>query len=542
MSVKEAKEALGQLTTKEFSTELSALVKSRTPLVYLVTTEERRVLDYFRLFSIAGAYRTFVWDAYNGLLKLSDMKPAGLVSGDNADAMAVLDWILKEGADAPKESGYKGNIYLLLDFHRFMSGQSGSPCAPPIERRLRTFHRMDSNSVIIMVGPHFQCTPALEKCISVIDFPYPNKEEIKLALHSMVDGVMASHPTIKAETLKNEEEIVRSVSGLTLPEAESAFAKSVVAHRRIDIPTLLKEKRQIIRKTGVLEFVQTDLTLDDVGGLGNYTDWVKKRRVAFDDDAHAYGVSFPKGVLLIGVPGGGKSLSAKGTAKSYNMPLIRLDFGALFNSLMGESERTARHALKIAEAVSPCVLWIDEIEKGLVGMNSSGKTDSGVTARVVSTFLTWMQERTSPVFVICTANQHEHIPTEFLRRFDEIFFVDIPTRTERYEIFRALIKRKNRDPDKFDLAGLASASDGYTGAEAEKALENALLEAFADGKREVTTDDILAGLGKVKPLSKMRPEVIEAMQEWAEQRCVKANTSDPVPGGNLESRRTIETD
>jgi SpoVK/Ycf46/Vps4 family AAA+-type ATPase len=284
------------------------------------------------------------------------------------------------------------------------------------------------------------------------------------------------------------------------------------------------------------------MSLDDVGGLSNYTNWVKKRRVAFDADAAAYGVSFPKGVLLIGVPGGGKSLSAKATAKNYNMPLIRLDFGALFNSLMGESERTARHALKMAEAVSPCVLWIDEIEKGLVGMNSSGKTDSGVTARVVSTFLTWMQERTAPVFVICTANQHEHIPTEFLRRFDEIFFVDLPTRTERMDIFRSLLKRKKRDPKNFDIAVLAGASDGYTGAEAEKALESALLDAFFDGKREVTTDDLVSALSKIKPLSKMRPEVIEAMQAWAENRCVRANTADPVPGGNLDSRRTIETD
>jgi hypothetical protein len=252
MSVKEARDALGQLATKEFSSDLSALVKSRTPLIYLVTTEERRVLDYFRLFSIAGAYRTFVWDAYNGLLNLASMKPAGLVGGDNADAMAVLDWILKEGMDVASESSYKGNIYVLLDFHRFMSGANGSPCSPPIERRLRTIHRMDSNAVVVMVGPHFQCTPALEKCINVIDFPYPNPEEIKLALYSMVDGVITQYPTIKSDTLAQEEEIVRSVSGLTLPEAESAFAKSVVVHKKIDIPTLLKEKRQIIRKTGVL--------------------------------------------------------------------------------------------------------------------------------------------------------------------------------------------------------------------------------------------------------------------------------------------------
>ena len=396
--------------------------------------------------------------------------------------------------------------------------------------------------MIVMIGPHFQCTPALEKCINVIDFPYPNKDEIKIALYTMVEDVLPQHPTMKQDTINREEEIIRSVSGLTLPEAEAAFAKSIVVNKKIDIPTLLKEKRQIIRKTGVLEFVNSDLGLDSVGGLGNLTAWLKKRRVAFDDDAHAFGVSFPKGVLLIGVPGGGKSLAAKATAQFYNMPLLRLDFGALFNSLMGESERTARHALRMAETVSPCVLWIDEIEKGLVGMNSSGKTDSGVTARVVSTFLTWMQERTAPVFVICTANQHEHIPTEFLRRFDEIFFVDLPSRTERMEIIPALLRRKKREPSNFDIPRLASASEGYTGAELEKALDNALLEAFADGRRELNTEDMVENIGKIKPLSKMRPEVIEAMQIWAEARCMRANTADPVPGGNLNSRRTIETD
>jgi ATP-dependent 26S proteasome regulatory subunit len=529
------------MTTPEFATEMAALIRSRTPLVYLVTTEERRVLEYFRILSAAGGYRTYVWDCYNGLLNLTDMKPAVAGSKVN-DPIGVLDLILAEGVGEQDDGPKKGNIYLLLDFHRFMAGQQGSPCTPDIERRLRTIHRMDSNTVVVMTGPVFHSTTALEKCISVIDFPYPNRDELKIALYNVLDGVVSQCPNIKKDTVDREEEILGSVSGLTLPEAEAAFAKSVVTHQRIDIPTLLKEKQQIIRKTGVLQFFHTEFGMDDIGGLSNLTDWLKKRRVAFGEEAKKFGVSAPRGVLLIGVPGGGKSLSAKAVASYYSMPLLRLDFGALFQSLMGESEKTARHALKLAEALAPCVLWIDELEKGLAGVHSSGKTDSGVTARVISTFLTWMQERTAPVFIVATANQHENIPTEFLRRFDEIFFVDLPGRSERVEIVNALLKRKARDPSEFDVQSIAIATDRYTGAEIEKGIDAAILEAYVSGggSREMDTADVLAAMATVKPVSAMRAEVIEGMQAWAEQRCVRANTPESVPGGDLSRKRTIE--
>jgi hypothetical protein len=257
MSVKQSKEALRLMATPDFSRDMAALVRSRTPLVYLVTTEERRVLEYFRLFSVSGGYKTLVWDCYNGLLNISNMKPAG---GASYDPIAMLDWIIKEGTDPEDASSmYKGKLYILLDFHRFMSGQQGSPCPPDIERRLRTLHRMESNTVVVMVGPSFECTAALEKCINVIDFPYPNREELKLALYQVIEGVLEQCPTIKQDTMKIEDEILRTVSGLTLPEAEAAFAKSVVVNQKIDIPTLLKEKQQIIRKTGVLEFFNTDI-------------------------------------------------------------------------------------------------------------------------------------------------------------------------------------------------------------------------------------------------------------------------------------------
>jgi ATP-dependent 26S proteasome regulatory subunit len=542
MSIEDAKATVEQMATREFTLDMKALIRSRTPLIYLVSTEERRVLSYFKAFSQASSYKTLIWDFYNGLLDISNNRPAGLVSGPSTDPIAVLDWILKEAGDDSKlpgkDTSIRATLYLMLDFHRFLQPS----CTPDIERRLRVFHRMDSNSNIILVGPHFASTPALEKCISVIDFPYPNREELKSTLYSVITPVITKAPNIKQETEKAESALIDAVTGLTLPEAESAFAKSVVMHKKLDIPTILREKQQIIRKTNILEFFISDVGMDHVGGLGNLRDWLKQRKMAFTAEASNYGISRPKGILLIGVPGAGKSLAAKAAAKFYEFPLLRLDFGSLFNSLVGESERTARNAIRIAEAIAPCILWCDEIEKGLSGLRSSGQSDSGTTSRVIATFLTWMQEKKSDVFIICTANQHESLPTEFLRagRFDEVFFVDLPSPSERVEIFEALFRKKKRKPENFDLHRLAgAASDKCTGAEIEKAIDSAMLEGFYHG-REFVTEDIVDAFTRFKPLAITRPEVIEQMQVWAHDRCVRANTPDLVVGSTDKSKKDLD--
>jgi ATP-dependent 26S proteasome regulatory subunit len=550
VSIAEAKQALQHMATPEFNADMQALIRSRTPLIYLVSTEESRILAYFKHFSQAGSYRVLFWDMFSGLLNITNRKPAGLVSGNSNDPVAVLDWIIKEATDekaqkelernsseSPSKPQYKATIYIMLDFHRFLR-----PCTPEVERRLRTFHRLGANTSIILVGPHFESTAALQKCINVIDFPFPNRNELSELLDSIVASAREQCPNIQQSTEKIKETVLDSVSGLTMAEAEGAFAKSIVIHRALDIPSLLKQKQQIIRKTGVLEFYTPDVGMKDIGGLGNLRQWLKRRHSAFSPEARKYGIAMPKGILLIGVPGAGKSLSAKATATEYDMPLLRLDFGSLFNSLVGESERTARDALKIAEALAPCILWCDEIEKGLAGHKSSGQTDSGVTSRVIGTFLTWMQEKKSEVFIICTANQPESLPTEFLRagRFDEIFFVDLPSPTERVEIFQALLRRKKRDPQNFDLAHLSSLSDGHTGAEIEKAIELAMLEGFHDSQREFTTEDIVEAFQRFKPLSKTKPEIIEQMQVWSKERCIRANTLDIIPGSLPDSPKIME--
>ena len=288
----------------------------------------------------------------------------------------------------------------------------------------------------------------------------------------------------------------------------------------------------------ILEFFAETTSLEDVGGLTNLIEWIQKRGDCFTEEAEKYGIEKPRGLLTLGLPGCGKSLVCKAIAGTWQMPLLRLDFGKLFDSLVGQSEARTRNALRLAEVVSPCILWIDEIEKGLSGVSSSGRTDGGTTSRVLSTFLTWMQEKDKPVFVVATANDHEAIPPEFQRagRFDEIFFVDLPTEYEGEEIFKTLLRRKNIDPNKkeldtnskvFNFKLLTDDSKNYSGAEIEKAIGEAMLVAFEDGKRHIKSVDISEALSNFQPLYDMRREELDKMRMWALDHCVRANSEEP---------------
>jgi SpoVK/Ycf46/Vps4 family AAA+-type ATPase len=541
MSVAESKEVLRLMASPEFYQEINGLIKSHASLIYLVSAEERRIIEYFRHISIANGCKTYIWDCFNGLLNIINMEKSGLVTSDSADPIEILDHIIKEASEDEKAifSGGKvdNKMYILLDYHRFLKN-----CRPEIERRLRTLSRIDSNTIVMFVGPHYETTPALDKDVRVLDFPYPNKEEIKNALYDAVNSVSAKLPDLAKKTRAKEEEIINSVTGLSFTEACGAFSKSICTYRELNIKSILKEKQEVIRKTGILEFFQPEHNINDIGGLGKLVDFLQLRKSAFSAEAREYGVPVPKGLLLCGVPGAGKSLAAKCAASLFEIPLLRLDFGSLFASLVGESERTTRMALQTAELISPCVLWLDECDKGLSGSASSGRTDGGVTSRVIGTLLSWMQEKTKPVFLMCTANNHETIPTEFMRagRFDEVFFVDLPTQSERVSILEKLLLRKKRVPSEFNLTELSARSDGYTGAELEKAIDTALLAGFQDNRRKITTDDILTALSGFKPLSVLRPEAVEAMRVWADGRCLRANTPDLVPGAIINTVKQLE--
>jgi len=529
LTAEECAKLLSKMGTEEFTQDFTALLKSRYPLIYIVNNEEQRLIRYLQYLSRSKGYRIYIWNCVDGLCDIGSGNVVNAVTEDIKDPDVVLDKIIEESENEEynqnlRNAGINGSIYVLLDFHRFIDG-----AAPDTERRIKKITQTESMTQVIVTGPFYKATPTLEDLFAVLDFPLPNEIEIANTLYNIVDAVSSKLPTLRKKTKAREEELIKAASGLTLMDAQSAYSKSIVRHKTFDIPTILKEKKQIIRKKGILEYFDSHVTMDDVGGLDTMREWFVRRKLAFSSEAQKFGLKQPKGVLMIGTPGSGKSLSAKACASLFEMPLLRMDFGALFGSLVGESEGTTRDALKLAEAISPCCLWMDEVEKGLSGGSSSGSTDGGTTSRVIQTILTWMQEKEKPVFVVCTANDYERIPPEFMRagRFDEVFFIDLPTPPERVDIFRVLIKRAKREPENFNLPELASESEGYSGAEIEKSIDEAISMVYQDsrGKKDIEQSDIISALKSFKPLSTIRSDYFEKIREWAQSNCRLANRS-----------------
>ena len=333
-----------------------------------------------------------------------------------------------------------------------------------------------------------------------------------------------------------EERVVKAALGLTESEAANVFAKILVEDRAFnleDLPRILDEKRQIIRKTGLLEFCQLSEEMGNVGGLEALKGWLDSRSDAFSEKAREFGLPEPKGLLLLGVQGCGKSLTAKAIASQWRLPLLRLDVGAVMNAFVGSSEENMRKAIRVAESLAPCILWLDEIEKGFSGVGGRGADgDSGTTARVFATFLTWLQEKTKPVFVIATANSIEHLPPEMLRkgRFDEIFFIDLPSGKEREEIFRIHLRRRERDPAAYDTDALAQASSGMSGAEIEAIVVEGLWRAFPLG-RDVNQEDLVSAIRETVPLSRTMAESIDALRAWARSRARPASGNGAAKPG-----------
>jgi SpoVK/Ycf46/Vps4 family AAA+-type ATPase len=328
------------------------------------------------------------------------------------------------------------------------------------------------------------------------------------------------------------DRVLDAATGMTSTEAENAFALSVVEARGFAPGIIAREKAAAVRKGGLLEVVEIRESLADIGGLDALKAWLMKRRDAFSARARDYRLPTPKGCLILGIPGTGKSLTAKAVANVLGRPLLKLDAGNLFGSLVGQSEANLRQVIRTAEAIAPCVLLVDEIEKGFAGSRSSGATDGGTSARVLGSFISWMQERTAPVFVVATANDVSQLPPEFLRkgRFDELWFVDLPGEGERQVIWEIQIAKFGRDPEKFDCRGLAQASDGFTGAEIEQAVVDALYRAFSEN-REPGMLDLSITLSETVPLSRLMSEQIQSLRSWAKGRARPATVVPPVAKG-----------
>jgi ATP-dependent 26S proteasome regulatory subunit len=491
--------------------ELETLIRARYPLIYIVSWEEKRVEDALRAISTNRGKRMFVWTVTQGLVA----SPTASDKQTRAP-MAALDFI---------ETSTDPAVFVLKDFNAFISDTE-------ITRRLRdlTYSLKTSYKTVVILAPTLKLPPELEKEVTVVDYALPTIQDLDRLLENIIQSVRHNTQIDTRLAQDEREHILEAALGLTANEAENVFARSLVEKRRFDVEVILTEKEQIIRKSGMLEYYHLDEGMADVGGLDVLKEWMRKRTQAFGQRARDFGLPAPKGILLLGVQGCGKSLSAKAVASKWRLPLLRLDVGKVFGGIVGQSEENMRRAIRMSESIAPTVLWLDELEKGFAGTQSSGISDGGTTARVFASFITWLQEKTAAVFVVATANRIEDLPPELLRkgRFDEIFFVDLPTEPERREIFEIHIRKRKRKPENFDLDMLAAASVGYSGAEIEQAIISALYDAF-DAGRDITTEDILNNVRSSIPLSRTMEEQIDALRDWATTRARNASTPPKSP-------------
>jgi hypothetical protein len=490
--------------------ELDVYVRARYPLLWVVTPEEKRALAEIEALAKEQRKRMLVWSGTTGLG--NPAKP-GQVDAGKRDPIGLLSAIL----DDP-EAG----LWVICDFHPYLRDLN-------VVRRLRevAFALAASSKTVILLGPVLNIPPELQKEVTVIDFALPSAAQLAAQIDQIATSA-ARQGRVQVELDRRQRErLVLACLGLTENEADNAISKAIILGRgRLDggaVGVVTAEKQQIIRKSGLLEFFDHSEEMGSVGGLKVLKEWLRKRVRAFNEEARAFGLPEPKGILLVGVQGCGKSLVAKAVANLWRLPLLRLDVGRLFASLVGSSEENLRNAIKVAESIAPVVLWVDEIEKGFAGVGY-GAGDAGTSARVFGSFITWLQEKQTPVFVIATANAVNRLPPELVRkgRFDEIFFVDLPNGAERAEIWRIHLTKRNRDPNQFDLHTLAMASDGLSGAEIEQAVIAGLYEAFDKGK-PLTMDDLLEVLAETIPLSRMMDEEISELRGWAAQRARPAS-------------------
>ncbi len=494
--------------------ELGILIEARYPLIYLVTSEEERSEQAIATIAQQQKQReVYVWTVTRGLVKYD--QPRTTVQSNTVSPQAAIEWVIRH-----REPNSSGSIYVFKDLHPFKD-------SPEVTRCLRDAiaNFKGSNKTIVLMSPIQAIPIELEKEVVVLDFALPDLRELNQVLTAQLD-----QSRVRKMPTETREKLLKATLGLTRDEAEKVFRKAQVTAGRLtekEVDIVLSEKKQLIRRNGILEYIDVDETIDLVGGLEELKRWLKQRSNAFTERAREYGLPQPKGMLILGIPGCGKSLIAKTTSRLWGLPLLRLDMGRVYDgSMVGRSEANLRNALKTAESISPAILFIDELDKSFAGGAGSGDSDGGTSSRIFGSFLTWMQEKTSPVFVMATANRVERLPGEFLRkgRFDEIFFVDLPTTEERQDIFRIHLSKRRSDIDRFDLEQLATISEGFSGAEIEQAIVAAMYEAFAQD-REFTQLDIIAAIKATLPLSKTMNEQVTALRDWARQRARPAAAS-----------------
>ncbi len=490
---------------KELEQELKLLIQSGHHLIYLLSFEEDRAQALLEKLAPGFSSRVSSWSIARGI------EHAG--AGAQPEPNSALAGVVKE-----KDPTW----FILFDFHPYLED-------PYLVRALRELYPVlvQRKQFIFIVAPVLRIPLELEKEIVTLELPLPEAADLSRILEGVIAGLEKSRKQpVKLEP-SLQEKMVRAGLGLTQREAQRVFLRALIEHpefREVNLDAILFQKKQIIRQQNLLEFYQVSEHLEEVGGLDLLKGWLKSRSKAFSEDARKYGLPAPRGLLLLGIQGCGKSLCAKAVSNLWKLPLLRFDTSLILGSYQAPPEVNIRRAMQLAESISPCVLWIDEIEKGFSAQLVSGKEASGAVARAFAGFLVWLQERRKAVYVIATANSITELPPELVRkgRFDEIFFVDLPKVHEREEIFAIHLTKRGRDPINFQLKTLAENSEGFSGSEIEQSIISAMYQAFTEG-RELNSPDIIKALSETVPLSQTMEERVEELRTWAKDRARPAS-------------------
>lgn len=493
----------------KFTSELALFLKARYPIIYIITVEEDRVEYIIRKNVKTNLNRSiYSWDFVDGYTNNPNNEGFG-----KRNPLQALELVERLNSETPA-------LFLLKDFNRFLMDLS-------ISRKLRNISRILKlqPKTIIIIGSDLTIPKELQELVTVLQFQLPLEEEINQELTRLIQSLNIQ---IDDELFEN---LTRACQGLSLERIRRVLSKIIATYKTINansIAILLSEKKQIISQTEILEYCSVNEKIANLGGLNNLKDWLNKRKTAFSIQASNYGLPTPRGLLLIGIQGTGKSLTAKAIANDWQLPLLKLDVGKLFGGIVGESELRLRQMINVAETISPCILWIDEIDKAFTNTDSKG--DSGTSNRILATFISWLSEKTKPVFVISTANNIDLLPLEIIRkgRFDEIFFLDLPKLDEREEIFKIHLQEFRPNSWKsFDIPKLAQLSESFSGAEIRQSIIEGMYQAFYE-KREVTTEDISFALKEFVPLANLESKQMTKLQNWAASGQIRLASSKPI--------------
>jgi hypothetical protein len=521
---------------------LKVLIDSSTPIVVMETVEEMRAVRLVRVACSSLELATFEWSIASGLVRCgSDVgelipEPSRFSAGpypsatthDFSDVGAQALYNSREPVQALSnlEAISIEAVFILKDFHRHLDD-------PVVVRRLRDVGQKFSGNrrTVILTAPSINIPPELRSLVEFLELPRPDKQRLRQIIDEMIIRIGKTRTLRRTLDAAGLDLMADNLRGLTEEEAERATSQAIVTRYGVTAETVtdvLQAKKELLRHSGMLEFIDVSDNLVGVGGLDNLKRWLAQRRGAWEDAARAFGLEPPRGVIILGVQGCGKSMCARAVAGEWMLPLVKFDTAAIFDKYVGETEKRIQQMFRVAEGLAPCVLWIDELEKIFAGSGpDSASADAGVSSRLLAAFLGWMQDRKAPVFVAATCNNVTALPPELIRkgRFDELFFVDVPNQTERKQIFAIQLARRKRNPADFDLDQVALAARGYSGAEVEAAVQTAMYAAFAE-KKSLTTQSLLNALRITVPLSITRAEEIQALRDWARTRAVPASVAD----------------